>query len=55
LNVRLIQGGGHARLYARHPRLFSLIFIQSDVDGRDKPGHDAFIDRRRVLRIAAAC
>ena len=24
-------------------------FIQSDVDGRDKPGHDALYDRRRVL------
>jgi hypothetical protein len=27
----------HARLYAGHPRLYGV----QDVDGRDKPGHDA--------------
>jgi len=32
----------HARVLSRHPRL-SILFYE-DVDGRDKPGHDACFD-----------
>jgi hypothetical protein len=34
--------GRHARLHAGHPRLDSIGRAQ-DVDGRDKPGHDAML------------